>query len=92
MTTTRNQDHESREEAAAGGQATGFVFGATTAPALIEAIEAALRLYRTPDAWRDAMRRAMAQDFSWGRAAAAYDEVYAAAMGARREVPRGLVD
>ncbi len=75
-----------------GSQGTGFVFDDATAPALIEAIEAALRLYRRPDAWRDAMRRAMAQDFSWGRAAAAYDEVYAAAMGARRKVPRGLVD
>ncbi len=75
-----------------GERGTGFVFDDATASALGEAIEAALRLHRTPPAWQAAMRRAMAQDFSWSRAAASYDEVYAAARVARRTAPRELLD
>jgi len=37
-----------------------------------------------PKAWRQVMRRAMAQDFSWERAAQRYIELYREAPQARR--------
>ena len=36
----------------------------------------AWRCTASPDVWRDVMRRAMAQDFSWEQAAAQYMELY----------------
>jgi starch synthase len=73
-----------------GERGTGFVFGDATAPALAASIDATLRLYRAPAAWQAAMQRAMAQDFSWARAAARYEAVYAEAFAARRDAPRGV--
>ncbi len=78
-------------EPVTAGRGTGFVFDEATAPALGAAIDAALRLYRQRDEWRAAMRRGMGQDFSWGRAARAYEGVYGEALEARRAAPRGGV-
>jgi starch synthase len=64
-------------------RATGFVFDAATPAALGQALARAAALYRRPAEWQRVMRRAMAADFSWDGAAAAYLELYAAAIAAR---------
>jgi starch synthase len=64
----------------AGG--TGFVFGPYTVDALLDAAARAVAAYHQPARWRGLIRRAMTQDFSWGRSARAYEEVYAVAAGA----------
>jgi starch synthase len=40
------------------------------------AIEAALGLYRDPDAWKTLMLNGMAEDFSWDKQAKLYELVY----------------
>jgi starch synthase len=57
-------------------RATGFVFEAETAAALSAAIGRALALYRQPALWRQVVRRAMRQDFSWQTAARRYLALY----------------
>jgi starch synthase len=69
------------------GKGTGFVFDAATPAALERAFVRALELYRRPQAWRALMRRAMAQDFSWDAAAAAYLALYAQALAAGHAAP-----
>ncbi len=64
------------------GRATGIRFDAATPDALERAVQRLLALYRQPDAWRAVMRTAMAQDFSWDRAAAQYLALYRDAIGA----------
>ena len=64
-------------------RATGFVFDAATPAALGQALARAAALYRRPAEWQRVMRRAMAADFSWDGAAAAYLELYAGAIAAR---------
>jgi starch synthase len=55
---------------------TGFKFVRYDAAALGEAWRRALAAYRTAD-FASLMRRGMAQDFSWQRAAEAYARLYA---------------
>jgi starch synthase len=65
------------EENLAGGRATGFTFGDDTPSALYETVRWALRLYRDrPEDFRKVVWRAMAQDWSWDRSAAAYEDLY----------------
>jgi starch synthase len=65
------------EENLRAGTATGFSFGAYTAHALYETVKWALTLYRDrPTDFRQVVRTAMAQDWSWDRSAAAYEELY----------------
>ena len=68
-------------------RATGFVFDAATPAALAQALARAVALYRHPAAWQRVMRRAMAADFSWRGAAAAYLALYAQAIAARKGPP-----
>ena len=56
--------------------ATGFSFDGFDARSLRYATRQALALYRRPDEWRDAQRRAMAQRFDWTRAAESYHALY----------------
>jgi starch synthase len=56
---------------------TGFVFGPYTAEALIDAVLRALAIYDSPHG-EALQRRAMAQDFSWERAARRYAALYGA--------------
>jgi starch synthase len=63
-------------DAIAGDRATGFVFEQPSGPALASAAERAVDCFRQPDTWRQLMRRAMAQDFSWRGPAQAYARVY----------------
>ncbi len=68
---------------AARDEGTGFVFDDATPDALVAALEAALAAYRDRDGWWRLQRRAMAQDFSWGRSARNYAELYEGAIGER---------
>jgi starch synthase len=62
-------------------QGTGFVFDAATPEALLEALERALDVCRSPKGWRELMQRGMAKDFSWGAAAGEYEALYEQARG-----------
>ena len=64
-------------------RATGFAFDAASPEALAQALARASALYDQPAAWREIMLRAMAQDFSWDAAAAAYLALYAEIAPAR---------
>ena len=56
---------------------TGFVFGWSEPDALHNTLVWAIRTWRhRPDAWRRLQRRAMKQDFGWGRSARATMELY----------------
>ncbi len=68
----------------ADGTATGFVFRDARSQALLLAIERALALYKQPNLWHKVMRVAMKQDFSWGRSAQRYLELY---QGVLQEQP-----
>jgi len=59
------------------GTATGIVFDAASHHALEHAMRRAVDLYRQPERWRQVMRTAMAQEFSWSAAATRYVELYA---------------
>ncbi len=61
----------------ADGTATGFRFNPPWSGAFYEAVKRALQLYRQqPEAWRQLMRNGMAQDWSWDRSAAGYEQLY----------------
>src|SRR5207248_1468391 len=65
------------EENLAAGTATGFSFRDDTAAALYETVRWALALLRDrPADFRRVVRTAMAQDWSWDRSAAAYEDLY----------------
>ena len=74
------------EQATATG--TGFVFWDLTPSAIADSVGWALSTYYQRPAHIDIMRkRAMAQDFSWDRAAAAYEGLYREAYQIRRGHP-----
>jgi starch synthase len=65
----------------ADGTGSGFFFDAVDPAALAAALQRAVGLYRRePDAWRALQANGMAHDFSWRKPAAAYGEVYKAAL------------
>jgi starch synthase len=73
------------------GRGTGFKFWEASGPALIDTLRWALRVYDHPEVWQRLQRAAMAGDFSWAHSAAAYVEVYEAAIartGRRRAAAR----
>jgi starch synthase len=57
-------------------EGTGFCFGPPTSEALVATLRDAFDFYRFPDLWHTCMRRGMAQDFSWRRAARYYMDLY----------------
>jgi starch synthase len=66
----------------ADGRATGFTFGDYSAYALYETVKWALTLYRDrPADFRQIIRTAMAQDWSWDRSAEAYEKLYRQILG-----------
>lgn len=67
---------DATDAARAAGTATGFAFDAATPGDLAATIRRALRLYEAPEEWLGVMRTAVAQDFSWRKAAAAYQAIY----------------
>ncbi|MBI3695850.1 MAG: glycogen synthase GlgA [Acidobacteria bacterium] len=66
-----------------GGQGTGFKFGSYSGKAMMEAIRAALALYRKPKLWSKLMLNGMRQDYSWGASAAHYIQLYEGLVTAR---------
>ena len=71
-----------RDEDGHPGRGTGFVFEAVDPWSLAHAVHRAMILRgRQPEAWRALQRRAMAEDFSWDRSAARYEELYAGLAG-----------
>ncbi|HET8947762.1 MAG TPA: glycogen synthase [Candidatus Polarisedimenticolia bacterium] len=60
------------------GRGTGFVFDRIDPGSLAHATQRAMTLRASSrEAWRALQDRAMAQDFSWDRAAAAYEDLFA---------------
>lgn len=57
-------------------QGTGFKFYRYTGPDFLASIQAALRFFQDPAAWRKIQQRAMRQDFSWKQSARKYLEQY----------------
>ncbi len=56
---------------------TGFKFKEYTGEALLEALQAAISVYRAdPQAWQTLMRNGMAQEYSWSNSAREYVKVY----------------
>jgi starch synthase len=66
------------------GQGTGFLFGPAEPQALAETIREALGVFEDARAWRGLQQRGMAQDFSWGRSAQAYADLYGELASVRR--------
>lgn len=65
------------EENIKAATATGFTFDAYSAHALYETVKWALTLYRhRPEDFRQIVRTAMIQDWSWDRSARAYEALY----------------
>ncbi len=60
----------------AAGRGTGIRFDVATAPALMHALERAVRLYRDPPAFALLRRAAMARDSSWTASAQQYVQLY----------------
>lgn len=59
-----------------GGQGVGFKFKEFNSAALLGALKDALKVFAQKDEWQGLMKRAMALDFSWQRAAQNYQELY----------------
>jgi starch synthase len=68
------------------GKGTGFKFADYTGAALLEAVRAALKVYKDPKAWRKLQANGMAKDFSWKSSAGEYARLYEQARSAR--IPR----
>jgi len=68
---------------ASADEATGFVFDAPQAGALLAAVQRALAAFREPAAWRRLQSNGMRADFSWTASARAYLDVYRRAIAAR---------
>jgi starch synthase len=71
---------DATDAARADGSATGFAFDAATPGDLVATIRRALRLFQMQADWLAVMRTAVAQDFSWRKAAGAYQSIYDALL------------
>jgi starch synthase len=71
---------------AKSGRGTGFKFEAYEGQALLNCVRQALKVYKSPKAWRKLQANGMAKDFSWEASAAEYVRLYKAARKAR--IPR----
>jgi starch synthase len=58
---------------------TGFKFSGYDAPALLAAVDRALKAFRDKKTWPTLMRNGMRQNYSWQQPALEYAEVYAEA-------------
>jgi starch synthase len=65
---------------AATGAGTGFRFDHADGTGMMWAIDKALALRKDSTAWWKLVRRGMSRDFSWGRSAEQYVELYRRAM------------
>ncbi len=62
------------------GKGTGFVFEDYTARALTACVQRAVTAFQDQKKWKALMQNGMRQDFSWGRSAQEYENVYRKAM------------
>jgi starch synthase len=62
------------------GRGTGFVFSGVNGEGMAEALKRARAVFAQPRRWQVIQRRAMRQDFSWGKSARAYLVAYRRAM------------
>jgi ADP-glucose type glycogen/starch synthase len=62
----------------------GFTFIPRSEKHLVGAVKTASDVYADKERWRELQRRAMAADFSWGRSAAEYEQMYRYAALLRR--------
>jgi len=69
-----------RDYAGPASQGNGFVFHEYSTGALMAAVVRALAVFQHPDEWRLLQRRGMEMDFSWGRSARRYEDVYRQAL------------
>ncbi len=69
------------------GLGTGFVFAEYTSEAMIEALQRALKAFAGRRKWGKLMKTGMSQDYSWGRSARKYTELFLTAT--RTEQPAG---
>jgi starch synthase len=67
----------------ADAEGTGFVFQEAGASALLAAISRALQVYADKAAWLKLQQNGMARDFSWGKSARSYLEIYRRLAGIR---------
>jgi len=63
----------------------GFKFKEYSVPALRNAIQRALQAYRDRAVWERLMIRGMSADFSWGRSAAEYLNVYQETLNRKKD-------
>jgi len=69
----------------ATGQGHGFVFAQYDPMALFASLVRATETYRHQEVWRQLVHRCMTADFSWGRSAERYVELYYRALAVRRQ-------
>jgi starch synthase len=67
---------------------TGFLFDEIAAEGVAKALSEAIEAYGDREAWQGLQQRAMAQDFSWGRAAGEYAALYQRAVSQAAGVRR----
>jgi starch synthase len=72
-----------------GPEGWGFRFDEDTPEALLGALDRALVLFKDGPRWQAAMRRAMARDHSWDRAAGQYEALYLDAPASGLRPSRG---
>ncbi len=65
-----------------GTSGNGFRFEEYSTAALLDAVDRALLWFENRDVWAAIVRRAMEENHSWSRSAAAYEEVYRAVLSA----------
>lgn len=65
------------------GTATGFVFEEYSAAAMLDAIRRAVDAYKKKRTWKQLMRNAMAQDFSWAASAQEYEKLFEQMIASR---------
>ncbi|MDR2460558.1 MAG: glycogen synthase [Deltaproteobacteria bacterium] len=67
------------------GKGTGYKFSDYTPEALVSTLSKAILDFRDRSSWVELMRRGMREDFSWVRAAQAYEEIYQQALAIAAE-------
>jgi starch synthase len=74
-----------------GRSGTGFKFSEYTGAALLLEIERAISIYHQPEVWQKLVHNGMREDFSWGRSAEQYLEIYQA-LGKRKAAAESEVE
>jgi starch synthase len=86
---TGGLDDTVTDELTKPGSGTGYKFTDYKPEALLETLSKAISDYADTGRWRELMIRAMREDYSWERAAGAYEEIYVQALAAAAKVKEG---